>query len=163
MALRKGEMAKMLEWLNTHIAYWHWLVLGLLLVTAEIFVSGFVLFWFGIAALLMGAVLIVVDMPIALQLLLWAGTSIGLVIGWYKLIRPQWKDRTTSGMAAEALTGQVGLALESNAGRKRGRLKFPAPILGEEEWQFICNEEVAIGDRVRVTDISGNTLIVTRL
>ncbi|MCW8127753.1 NfeD family protein [Microbulbifer halophilus] len=156
-------MAKMLEWLNTHIAYWHWLVLGLLLVTAEIFVSGFVLFWFGIAALLMGAVLIVVDMPIALQLLLWAGSSIALVIGWYKLIRPQWKDRTTSGMAAEALTGQVGLALESNAGRKRGRLKFPAPILGEEEWQFICNEEVAIGDRVQVTDISGNTLIVTRL
>jgi len=152
----------MLDWLNAHIAYWHWLVLGLLLITAEIFVSGFILFWFGLAALLMGALLIVVPMPVTLQLLLWAGASIALLIAWYNLIRPQWKDRTTSGMAAEALKGQVGLVLESNAGRSRGRLKFPAPILGEEEWPFICNAEVAIGDRVRVTDISGNTLIVAR-
>lgn len=153
----------MLEWLNTHIAYWHWLLIGLLLVTAEIFVSGFVLFWFGLAALFMGVLLLVADIPITLQLLLWAGVSIGLVIGWYKVIRPKWKDRTTSGMASEALMGQVGLALESNTHGRRGRLKFPAPILGEEEWPFICNDEVAIGDRVRVTEISGNTLIVARV
>lgn len=163
MVLKKGDVANMLDWLNAHIAYWHWLLLGLLLITAEIFVSGFILFWFGLAALLMGVLLLVVDMPIALQLLLWAGTSIALLIAWYKLIRPQWKDRTTSGMAAEALAGQVGLAIESNTGRSRGRLKFPAPILGEDEWQFICTDEVAIGDRVRVTDISGNTLIVARV
>ena len=150
----------MLDWLNTHIAYWHWLVLGLLLITAEIFVSGFILFWFGLAALLMGTLLLMVSMPIALQLLLWAGISIGLIFAWVKFIKPQWKDRTTSGMAAEALHGQVGSVIESNQGRSRGRLKFPAPILGEDEWQFICNDEVAIGERVRVTDISGNTLIV---
>ncbi|AMX03821.1 NfeD family protein [Microbulbifer thermotolerans] len=152
----------MLDWLNANIAYWHWLVLGLLLVTAEIFVSGFILFWFGLAALVIGVLLVIVDIPITLQLLLWAGISFALLIGWLKLIRPKWKDRTTSGMAAEALTGQIGLVLESNAGRNRGRLKFPAPILGEEEWLFICTEEVAIGERVKVTDISGNTLIVTR-
>ena len=153
----------MLDWLNAHIAYWHWLVLGLLLVTAEIFVSGFILFWFGLAALLIGTLLIVVDMPITLQLLLWAGISIALLVGWLKYIRPNWKDRSLSGMAAEALAGQVGMAIESNHGRNRGKLKFPAPILGEEEWLFICTEEVAIGDRVKVTDISGNSLIVTRL
>lgn len=152
----------MLDWLNLHIAYWHWLVLGLLLVTAEIFVSGFILFWFGLSALAMGVLLLLVDMPITLQLLLWAGISLAFLLAWFKFIRPQWKDRTTAGMAAEALSGQVGLVIESNQGRSRGRLKFPAPILGEDEWQFICTEEVAIGDRVRVNDISGNTLMVVR-
>ncbi|MCK7598273.1 NfeD family protein [Microbulbifer sp. CAU 1566] len=151
----------MLEWLNTHIAYWHWLVLGLLLVTAEIFVSGFILFWFGLAALFMGALLVMVDMPITLQLLLWAGLSIALVFLWLKFIRPNWKDRTTSGMAMEALTGQVGSVIDSNIGKSRGRLRFPAPILGEDEWQFMSTSEVGIGERVKVINISGNTLVVS--
>ncbi|MEW5249488.1 NfeD family protein [Microbulbifer sp. 2201CG32-9] len=151
----------MLDWLNTHIAYWHWLVLGLLLVTAEIFVSGFVLFWFGLAALLMGVLLLVVDMPIAMQLLLWAAGSIAALLLWLKFIKPKWRDRTTAGMAAEALYGQVGMVIESNAGKSRGKLKFPAPILGEEEWLFICTDDIAVGERVKVGKISGNTLIVT--
>lgn len=151
----------MLEWLNAHIAYWHWLVLGLLLVTAEIFVSGFILFWFGLSALVMGLLLLGVDMPITLQLILWAALSVGMLIFWLKRMKPKWKDRTTSGMAFEALTGQVGSVIESNAGKSRGRLRFPAPILGEDEWTFICNAEVAIGDRVRVQDISGNALVVS--
>ncbi|MFC6977467.1 NfeD family protein [Microbulbifer taiwanensis] len=124
--LKKGDAANMLEWLNTHIAYWHWLVLGLLLVTAEIFVSGFVLFWFGLAALLIGVLTLAVDMPFTLQLILWAFASVAFLVIWVKSIKPRWKDRSLSGMGAEALMGQVGLVLESNAGRNRGRLKFPA-------------------------------------
>ncbi|QIL88523.1 NfeD family protein [Microbulbifer sp. SH-1] len=151
----------MLEWLNTHIAYWHWLVLGLLLVTAEIFVSGFILFWFGLAALAMGVLLMLVGMPIAAQLLLWAGMSAALVFLWLKFIKPNWKDRTTSGMAMEALTGQVGSVIESNIGKPRGRLRFPAPILGEDEWSFMSTSEIAIGERVKVINISGNTLVVS--
>lgn len=151
----------MLDWLNTHIAYWHWLVLGLLLVTAEIFVSGFVLFWFGLAALLVGTLLLIVDLSIALQLLLWIGASITALLVWLTFIKPKWRDRTSAGMAAEALNGQVGMVVESNAGRNRGKLKFPAPILGEEEWLFLCTADMAVGERVKVTDISGNTLIVT--
>ncbi|MFS1525115.1 NfeD family protein [Microbulbifer sp. 2304DJ12-6] len=153
----------MLDWLNTHIAYWHWLVLGLLLVTAEIFVSGFVLFWFGLAALLVGTLLLIVDLSIALQLLLWIGASITALLVWLTFIKPKWRDRTSAGMAAEALNGQVGMVVESNAGRNRGKLKFPAPILGEEEWLFLCTADMAVGERVKVTDISGNTLIVTAL
>ncbi|MDP5210118.1 NfeD family protein [Microbulbifer sp. 2205BS26-8] len=153
----------MLDWLNTHIAYWHWLVLGLLLVTAEIFVSGFVLFWFGLAALLVGALLLVADLSIALQLLLWISASITALLLWLRFIKPKWRDRTCAGMAAEALNGQVGMVIESNTGRSRGKLKFPAPILGEEEWLFLCTTDMAVGERVQVTDISGNTLIVTAL
>lgn len=153
----------MLEWLNTHIDYWHWLVLGLLLVTAEIFVSGFILFWFGVSALFMGALLLAVGMPITAQLLLWAGLSIALVFLWLKFIKPNWKDRTTSGMAMEALAGQVGSVIESNIGKPRGRMRFPAPILGEDEWQYMSTSEIAIGERVKVINISGNTLVVNPL
>ena len=41
-------------------------------------------------------------------------------------------------------------------------MRFTTPLLGAEEWPFICEQKVAAGDRVAVTDISGNTLIVTK-
>lgn len=152
----------MVEWLDTSIAYWHWLVLGFLLFSAEIFVSGFVLFWFGVSAILVALLLLAVDLPFTIQLLIWVLVSVGAVVGWLKFVAPRWKDRTTAGMAAEALAGQVGSVIESNHGKTRGKLRFPAPILGEDEWQFLSESEISIGERVRVTDISGNTLVVSK-
>jgi len=40
-------------------------------------------------------------------------------------------------------------------------LRFSAPILGADEWQFICTDTVEIGSRVVVREFSGNTLIVS--
>ena len=44
----------------------------------------------------------------------------------------------------------------------RGMLRFATPKLGSEEWEFLCEQPVVMGDRVIVKDVSGNTLIVTR-
>jgi membrane protein implicated in regulation of membrane protease activity len=35
-------------------------------------------------------------------------------------------------------------------------------LLGDDEWDFICETEVAVGDRVQVKELSGNTLIVEK-
>ena len=47
---------------------WHWLVLGMLLMIAEIFVPSFTIFWFGLGALSVSG-------------LLWAIPSMSLKIG----------------------------------------------------------------------------------
>lgn len=153
----------LVEWLDGGVAYWHWLVLGFLLFAAEVFVSGFVLFWFGAAAIVLALLLLAVDLPFSAQLLIWGLLSIAALVGWLKFVAPGWKDRTTAGMAAEALAGQIGSVIESNAGKSRGKLRFPAPVLGEDEWQFLSETEIAIGERVQVTDISGNTLVVRKV
>jgi len=36
------------------------------------------------------------------------------------------------------------------------------PLLGNEEWEFLSNDELAIGDRVMVVEVSGNALVVTK-
>jgi membrane protein implicated in regulation of membrane protease activity len=41
-------------------------------------------------------------------------------------------------------------------------VRFTTPLLGDDEWDFICDTEVAVGDRVQVKDLSGNTLIVEK-
>ncbi len=152
----------MIEWLNSNIAYWHWLVLGMLLIAAEIFVASFILFWFGLSAIVLSLLLLMVDISFQAQLMLWVVLALIDILVWFKFIKPKWKDKTTAGMGKEALTAQVGTVIESNAGKDRGKLKFPAPILGEDEWLYICDEEIEIGARVKVTDVSGNTLMVIR-
>ena len=36
------------------LLYWHWLVFGMLLVAAEIFIPSFTVLWFGLGALVVG-------------------------------------------------------------------------------------------------------------
>lgn len=147
-------------WMSEGLAYWHWLILGMVLLGAEMFISGFIIFWFGASALVVGLLVLLVPISFKFQLLIWSVLAISSVVIWNRYIRPGWKDRSFSGMASEALLGQVGMVLESNRGRNRGRLRFPAPILGEDEWIFMCQDEISVGTRVRVRELSGNTLIV---
>ena len=62
----------------------------------------------------------------------------------------------------EAILGETGHVISAPFGDKRGVLRFATPKLGSEEWQFICQQPVVVGDRVAVDDVSGNTLIVSK-
>ena len=46
---------------------------------------------------------------------------------------------------------------------RRGTVRFPAPLLGSDEWLIMSQDSLAIGDRVTVKDVSGNSLIVERV
>ncbi len=152
----------MLEWLNTDIAYWHWLIFGLCLVMAEMILFSFVALWFGISAIIVGLLLLIMPLDFSFQLLIWVVLSIFNVFAWFKWVSPHLKNKTFSGMAREGMLGQTGTVLEYNSLHEgRGTLRFSAPILGNDEWQFICTDIVAIGDRVIVREFSGNTLIVS--
>jgi len=41
-------------------------------------------------------------------------------------------------------------------------LRFPAPLLGSDEWLIISQDDLTAGDRVSVIDLSGNSLIVKK-
>ena len=43
-----------MEWLDSNIAYWHWVVFGFLLAALEIFVPSFYMLWLGISAVAVG-------------------------------------------------------------------------------------------------------------
>jgi membrane protein implicated in regulation of membrane protease activity len=81
---------------------------------------------------------------------------------WFKLFKPLMADRTKAGISREAILGEVGQVILAPGVDQRGTVRFTTPMLGAEEWPFICEQNVAAGDRVVVTDISGNTLIVTK-
>ncbi|MFT5692135.1 MAG: hypothetical protein ACI92E_001466 [Oceanicoccus sp.] len=142
---------------------WHWIVLGLALVVSEIFLATFFILWFGAAAVVVGALLYFIPgLSTSWQVFLWATISTLLALGWFKFLRPLSIDRTKAGLSKEAIVGEVGQVIVVPMAKKRGKLRFPAPVLGADEWLIISQDEVSIGDRVSVVDISGNALIVKK-
>jgi len=140
---------------------WHWLVFGMLLIIFEMVVPSFTFIWFGCGALFPALLSwLVPGTSLGLQIFAWALASIFFTVGWFRVIRPRMKNKTTAGLSLEAVLGESGLVTKVPHADGRGAVKFTTPLLGAEEWQFICHETVAVGDRVTVVDVSGNTLIV---
>lgn len=145
-------------------ATWHWLVLGILLVIMEIFIPSFTVLWFGLGALVVGVALWPLpELPLAAQLLIWIVASCLFAILWFKYFKPRMIDKTTAGIAREAAVGESGQVIKVPAGERRGVVRFAIPVLSADEWEFICEQDVAVGDRVFIKEFSGNTLIVVKL
>lgn len=145
------------------VHYWHWLVFGMILIMAEIFIPSFTIFWFGLGGLVVaGLMLLLPGVSFTWQLFIWAIASCIFSLLWFMFIRPMMTDRTRAGISREAAIGETGQVIRNPASGRRGIVRFTTPLLGSEEWPFICNSSVSAGDRVKVVDISGNTLVVEK-
>lgn len=146
------------------ILYWHWIVFGVLLLLSELALTTFFIFWFGIAAILVGSLLFLFPgIALSIQILVWTVLSSMLAFAWFKYLKPLSIDRTKAGLSREAIVGEVGQVILAPLEDRRGRLRFPAPVLGADEWDIIASPGIEIGDRVRVVDVSGNSLIVEKI
>lgn len=145
------------------VPYWYWLVFGMLLIIAELFIPSFTVFWFGLGALIVGGLIFFLPaLPLNWQLFVWAIASTVFTLIWFKWIRPLMADRTKAGLSREAAIGENGLVVRAPSGKNRGVVRFTTPLLGADEWSFICKDPVEVGERVFVRDVSGNTLIVEK-
>jgi membrane protein implicated in regulation of membrane protease activity len=146
------------------LVYWHWILLGVGLVIAEIFLASFTVLWFGLGAVLVGVLLwLIPAMPATVQMLLWLLFSCGFALFWFKYFKPRMVDKTKAGISREAAIGEAGTVVRAPAEGGRGLVRFTLPVLGDDEWEFICEQPVQVGDRVHVKDFSGNALIVVKL
>ena len=142
-----------------------WVILGAILVVAEIFTSGFVLLWFGIGALVAAfAGFIGID-SLVIQFLIFAGISIGLTAA-SRTIFINYFSREKIGQSlrsgVDALPGKIGTVVSSSKGAlQEGAVKvfgstwtaYPAP--GEPPLEA--------GERVCVDSIEGASIYVKRV
>lgn len=143
------------------ILWYYWLIIGMLLILGEMLLPSFTLLWFGLAAMLTGLLLLIMpDLSLTIQLLFWAAASIVFTVLWFKLFKPTMTDKTKAGISKEAVTGETGIVIKAPHDEIRGTVRFSMPLLGADEWEFICGQECQVGDRVEVVDVSGNTLVV---
>lgn len=150
----------MIEWLDSNILYWHWIVFGLALIAVELFTPVFVMLWLGTAAILVGLLSLILPTGFSVEVILWVVLSTLFLLSWHKFISPRITTQTLAGLSREAIIGQIGMVVSYSEHNGRGTLKFPAPIVGNDEWEFIHSGTLQNGDKVTVVDISGNSLIV---
>ncbi len=149
--------------MDFEILYWHWIVFGIGLMLLEIVLPSFTALWFGAGAILVGGLLFLFpSMSTTLQVVLWTVFSSLLTWLWFRYLKPLTTHKARTNLSREDVLGEVGQVLSIPNEERHGNLRFPVPVLGFDEWQFISQDDLAIGDRVRVIDVSGNSLIVTK-
>ncbi len=142
--------------------WWHWIVLGIALTLLELAVPAFFLVWFGVGAVIVGLVLLVVpELPLAWQVVVWIVCSLAFIWLWFRVFKPGF-HKTRAGMSRGAVVGEVGLVIRDLRPFEKGQIRFQKPMLGDEVWEAISDEEIRTGERVKVLDVEGNILKVGR-
>ena len=144
------------------ILWWHWVVLGLVLMLFELVVPAFFLVWFGLGAVIVGTVVFVFPgLTLAWQVIGWTAASLAFVWLWFKVFKPG-SHKTRIGMSKGTVVGEIGLMIRDVSPYEKGQIRFQKPIGGDEVWEVIADEEIKVGERVRVLDVEGNILKVGR-
>lgn len=136
------------------IFWWHWIVLGVVLVLMELVVPSFTIFWFGLGALVTGLLLAILpDISLKWQILVFSASSIGFTFYWFRFFGPRRKIKTLL-MDEQAAIGQTGIAAtRAMVPGEIGRVVFSVPVLGEESWMYLADEPIETGNRLRVVAI----------
>lgn len=148
-------MLDVLESLFLRYGAWSWWLLGLLLLGLEIVMPGFVLVWFGAAAILVGVLALALDWSVRALAIVWAILSIVLLIGGRRFMKrseiesedPLLNDR------AGRLVGR-SFTLAEPLGENGGRL-----TIDDSSWR-VRGPLLPAGTRVVVRAVEGTVLVV---
>ncbi|MFM1886349.1 MAG: hypothetical protein RL026_1506 [Pseudomonadota bacterium] len=137
------------------LSWWHWWILAAALAAAETLVPGAVAIWFAVAAGVVGALLLLIPLPWALQLVLFGALGLATTWAWrrYRVEPPADAAAATLNQRAAALAGQVLVLAEpivDGTGRAR---------LGDGVW-LVRGPDLPAGTRVRVIAVDGAALRV---
>ena len=149
--------------MDIQMLYWHWLVLGLLLVVGEIFIPSFTILWFGLGALVVGVVELLIPMSLSVQILLWTVSSVVFTLVWFKIIKVKMAQGNRGEEARNDAIGASGLVTKLPTQSTQGRMRFSTPVMDSDEWKFSCDSIVELGDRLHIKEVSGDFLVVAKL
>ena len=149
--------------MDVQMLWWQWVLLGMGLMILEMFLPSFIALWFGLGAIVVGLIAwLFPQMDVSWEVFIWVVSSSLFVVLWFKVFKPSMVDKTKAGISRDAALGEAGQVVKAPHGDGRGVVRFTMPVLGENEWDFICEEGLLEGDKVIIKDFSGNTLIVAK-
>lgn len=142
-----------------------WTVLGVVLIIAEVFTTGFVLLWFGVGALAAAFAGMVGISSLPAQFLVFAVVSVALtalsrtIFSDYLTKREPSREIKTG---VDALPGKIGTVVSSS----RGALNEGAVKVYGSTWTAYPAEgedPLEAGDRVAVDRVQGASIFVRRI
>jgi len=145
------------------LLWWHWALVGFGFILAELALPAFVLVWFGLGGfIVMIAMLLAPSLSLAMQLLVWTLSSLGMMMIWFRVFK-RGAYKVLIGRSSAALVGEVGMIAQAVGPFKPGKVRFQKPIIGSDLWSCTSEQDIIAGTRVRVESVEGNTVIVKKL
>ena len=148
-----------MEWF-VNWGVWHWLVLGFILLIAEIAMPGVFLLWWGLAAIVVAGIMkLFPDLPLSSLAVIYAIIAMILSVMWWRY--QHGKDQADQSNRAlnqrnHAMIGSRGKVLEiAENGIGRG-------AFGDTTWR-IKGHGLSVNDIIEVTGVDGITLNVIKI
>ncbi|NIA71207.1 NfeD family protein [Pelagibius litoralis] len=142
------------------IEYWNWWVIGVFLIGIEVFAPGAVFLWMGIAAGVVGLVLLLVpELMWQMQLLLFAAVSVVSIVAWRFIVRNRPAAQSDQPMLNRRGASYVGrtFTLKEPITDGNGLLH-----IDDSRWK-IEGDDLPAGTKVKVVGIEGTVLQVQRI
>ncbi|HEY7843445.1 MAG TPA: NfeD family protein [Bradyrhizobium sp.] len=145
-------MTEMFSTLGT----WNWLIFGFILMALELAAPGVFLFWFGLAALLVGLVSFALHPSWQVQLLMFAVFALAAVPIWRRLASSHSRVSQSNPFLNRRTAALVGreFTLEKPIIDGSGTVRIDDTI-----WR-IAGPDTPAGSRVRVVQVDGANLTV---
>ncbi|RMA97739.1 NfeD family protein [Hydrogenothermus marinus] len=127
-------------------------VIGFIVIISDIFITGGILFPIGVAIILTGFTAYFIKNLILLSLFF----SFYVILGY--LILFIYNKKLKNAKLFEYKEGIVQVKLENN----KYLVMFPTGFRGETIWEAYSDEDLKVGDKVKIKKIDGNVLIVKK-
>lgn len=138
------------------VVFWHWWALAGVMVIVEVFAPGIMFLWLGVAAGLVGALLLLwPGLGLKGQILVFAALSVASVLAWrrYQKAHPVVTDEPHLNRRSAGCIGQRA-ALATPIVNGRGRIR-----LGDSSWPAV-GPDLPAGTTVEVIGVEGTLLQV---
>ena len=141
------------------IEFWHWWVLGVVLLVMEVLVPGTFFLWMSIAGAIVGVLLLPFpDMDWKIQLLIFSVLSVSAIAAWQVWLRrhpTETDDNTLNRRGAQYIGRHI--TLDEPLVNGRGRVR-----VDDTYWSVATADgaDMAAGAQITVTDVDGTVLTV---
>ncbi|WP_455201889.1 NfeD family protein [Kaarinaea lacus] len=136
--------------------FWHWWIIGIILIILELFAPGAFFLWMGIAAGLVGLILVLApEMTWQYQFIVFAVVSVVSIVVWRNYLKkhPTETDRPTLNMRGEQYVGRT-FTLTEPVVNGVGKIR-----VDDTMWK-IEGADCESGTKVKVTKTDGAVLKV---
>jgi membrane protein implicated in regulation of membrane protease activity len=141
-----------------NITWWHWLVLGLLLITLEMAASGgFYVIFFGVAALVIGILaLFGLAGPLSLQVLMFSVLSVAALMLFRRPLM-RWMNLDAASSEVDTLVGELAVPLDDMPPGSVGRAELRGTVWTARNHAPVM---VARGQRCTVVSVDRLTILI---
>jgi len=150
----------MLAVLNETIVWWHWIVLGFILLIMEMNTGTFVMLSLGVAAIIVGVLDISMGISFTSEILIWIVLSVATLWAWKRWVKIE--DVSTTGQSDHDFDTQ-GTVTEEIHPQQRGKVTFDTPVLGNTSWHATANEALKVGTRIQIKEVNGQIIEVKQI